>query len=69
MKKIIFLLTCIFLISCGEQRNWKDTDTITPMRKVCVEGHVYYKNMAPYNGGIAIKLDDEGKPIKCSGDY
>jgi TRAP-type uncharacterized transport system substrate-binding protein len=27
----------------------------------CIENHVYYR----YSHSIAIKLDDDGKPIKC----
>jgi hypothetical protein len=32
----------------------------------CIEGHSYYHNVAYQGGGgIAPKLDDEGKPIHC----
>lgn len=36
------------------------------MGKVCIEGHVYHQ-IAAYGGATySIKLDDNGKPIKCS---
>lgn len=32
---------------------------------ICLDGHSYYKRSAGYNGYLAIKLDDNGKPVKC----
>ncbi len=34
-------------------------------KEVCIQGHTYYR--ASYMGqmGLTIKLDDNGKPVKC----
>lgn len=68
MSKIIFLIT-LLVVGCGEADSWQNTNTGNCLEKVCVEGHVYYQNCGPCNGGMAIQLDDEGKPIKCEVGY
>jgi hypothetical protein len=48
-----FLPLILLLLSCSPK---------TPeVSKICSEGHEYFK----YQGQIAIRLTDEGKPIKC----
>ena len=37
---------------------------LSVLRKVCIEGHVYfYRDHS--NGGLASKLNDDGTPCKC----
>ncbi len=47
----IFLL--LFFLGC--------TPKIPEVSKICLEGHTYFK----YSNQLAIKLTDDGKPIKC----
>jgi hypothetical protein len=63
---------CIAAVICsaalygcnGDDRTNKDsTDDFD---KICIEGHVYYMRTTPYHGYLSIKLDDEGRPIKCN---
>jgi hypothetical protein len=58
--KILLIVTTTFLLA-GCTKN-EDSITLHHYEKICVEGHVYFHG---YNR-LAIKLDDEGKPIKCS---
>lgn len=32
---------------------------------ICLEGHEYFYNDLPHSQALAIKLNDDGKPIKC----
>ena len=34
-------------------------------KKICIEEHIYYKASFVSKGFMAIKLDTDGKPIKC----
>lgn len=59
MKKLIFIL--LFLVSCyGNNQTPKDRSN--NYEEICIKGHVYYDG---YNR-LSIKLDDNGKPIKCN---
>lgn len=60
MKKIIILIgLCLFL-------NCEDTRFSTYyIEEKCIRGHLYYFNNGYNAGGIALKVDDEGRPIKC----
>jgi hypothetical protein len=53
MKTIILLLFICSLIGCGGYN------------KTCIGGHVYYEKNYMYAGYLAIKLNDNGKPVKC----
>ncbi len=56
----IFGLTfSIWFQSCQVGKNAKDYNTI------CVEGHEYYHINSFGKMGFGIKLDNNGKPIKC----
>ena len=59
----------IAVLGCGNNK-YKNIDNIEPAEEVdgkintiCIEGHVYYI-LKPTNG-IAPKLSDTGKPVKC----
>lgn len=32
---------------------------------ICLDGHEYFYNDLPHSQALAIKLNDDGKPIKC----
>lgn len=51
----------VLLVSCNSS-----SDETYKVREICINNHVYYK----YNptGSIAIRLTDDGKPIKCIED-
>jgi len=66
MKKTILTLGFIGLILIiFFVKNVSAGVTMTPFtKKVCLEGHVYFYGGMP-GTYLAIKLDDNGKPIKC----
>ena len=53
---LIAFVICCFALSCGRDRTNIDIGYV--FDKVCLDGHVYYQ-------GMGIKLDDNGKPVKC----
>ena len=61
---IVLLCLIIFIIGCDND----NIKRITPKNKfdiVCINGHEYYFNKCYGYTALAIKLDDNGKPIKC----
>lgn len=66
VKKLttFFLLcyTCLLVSSCVEEDGEKTIENHDIYyEKICIEGHVYFDRYKQ----LSIKLDDEGKPIKC----
>jgi hypothetical protein len=70
MKKYLFevcliIIGClIFFISCDTNDNVAKIENIK-IYETCLEGHVYYWSNVYAGKSFAIKLDDNGKPIKC----
>lgn len=67
MKRIL-LIIFVLLIGCGKDYSHKGSvgfSSSPSTSKICLEGHVYYFVDAAYMGGLAPKLNDEGKPVKC----
>jgi hypothetical protein len=68
MKKLFLILAISLIFSCNRvgQDLSNDGDQGYKYDKVCIEGHVYY-SMYTHNGYtvIVLKLDDNGKPVKC----
>jgi len=62
MLKYVSLFFVLIIMSCNT--NSSVIDTTFPVQEICIEGHAYYKTFGQYNG-IALKVNDEGKPIKC----
>jgi len=58
MKYFLFLLVS-FLIGCN---SGVESDSFSRIYIICVEGHQYYTGL---HGRMAIKLNSDGKPIKC----
>jgi hypothetical protein len=72
MKKIILISLLAMIIGCGVDPTQKGSvpygiPNLSVVKK-CIEGHVYYYTSGGYEGGIAPKLTDEGKPVKCAGE-
>ncbi len=79
MKKYIVLCLILILSSCSEservtvvKQKRKTTDKIlkdvagnSNFNKICLEGHTYWYRSSGHATAFAIKLDDDGKPIKC----
>ena len=60
MKQIILLILCSLILSCNGVDNTNE-DLGYMFDKICIEGHIYYR----MGRQLAIKLDSNGKPIKC----
>jgi len=58
MKYIIILL-CLGMFGCNGNRLNIDKSSI--FNTICLDNHVYYDS----GYRLAIKLNDDGKPIKC----
>lgn len=65
MKK--FLVLFILLSSCNEPngRDLSNKEVSDWYDKVCIENHIYYEISSGHRASMAIKLDDDGKPVKC----
>ncbi len=62
----MFLILILFCNCHNYGRNRTNEDFSKKYDKICIEGHVYY--FFPGNGygdSAVIKLDDNGKPVKC----
>ena len=65
MKKYLMLwFVILFLVKCGDIETKRQRDLSSNFDKVCIENHIYYFTG---NGFLAIKLNDDGKPVKCGG--
>jgi hypothetical protein len=60
MKKILFI--CM-LFSCSYDIN---VDYGQKFETICINGHEYYIRSVGHKGYMAIKLTDNGYPVKCS---
>jgi hypothetical protein len=65
--KIIFGMFLFFLtlFILGQFFNEKNKDLSKFVQPVCIKNHIYYFIPSPANNNYVIKLDDNGKPIKC----
>lgn len=63
-----YLIMLTLLVSCGKSVISEEGLRIKDFEKTCLEGHVYFFNYGGQYGGSfgAIKLDQNGKPVKCS---
>ena len=68
MRKIIVLIIIIliFIIGCNGYDK-TDEDASNKFDKICIDGHIYYQRKIGYAGYLAIKLNDNGIPVKCEG--
>jgi len=56
----------IFIILAGVSiRGCKMGTDPTDYESICIEGHVYHTVNFGQKMAVAIKLDDDGRPIKC----
>jgi hypothetical protein len=61
--KYLILILIILLAGCS--KDITDRTDINFVITVCLEGHTYYYTDMVYQGGIAPKLTDDGKPVHC----
>lgn len=59
-----FVIILALLAGCRGNDYSRTSDASGSYDRVCVDGHVYFRG----HYRMAIKLSDEGKPIKCDGD-
>ncbi len=64
MKYVLFLLV---LITMGCARDISRKDHSPYYGIICIDKHEYYKQRSGY-AGLAIRLNSDGKPIKCKGN-
>lgn len=67
MKKFI-LIIFVLLVGCSQDYSAKGSvgfSQAAGVKKICIEGHVYYYTKGGYQGGIAPKLHNDGRPVKC----
>lgn len=68
MKKILLLCLLAGFLSCSD--DFQKISDVSPaedvggtINTICIEGHVYY--IWRPSSGLAPKLKDDGKPVKC----
>jgi len=57
---LVFSFTILLSI-----KTWKSGDSDGDYKKVCIQGHTYYRSNFGNKMGLSIALNDEGRPIKC----
>ena len=66
--RLLFMLVLVAMCnSCtmGKDRTNKDSSKYFDI--ICIGGHQYYQRWAGDRGYLAIRLTDNGKPIRCGG--
>lgn len=70
IKAFLLVLAILTLFPFKALSQEKPKDLTREFKIVCLGGHQYwFRNLYSYGGfyeSLAIKLDDNGKPIKCS---
>lgn len=70
MIKKFLLLSLLVVSGCSQPSGGLDHDWSSGMYQVCIKGHVYYHgSVGAYGHVMAIRLNDEGKPVKCNKLY
>lgn len=62
---IIFLIFVFLYFFFFEYRKTQNIEDIHTIKKICLEGHIYFYTSGLNEGGIAPKLNDDGTPCKC----
>jgi len=61
MKKLTVLFVGLCFFGCAR----KTSAPSFGIEKKCLEGHIYFIVTYYGHGKLALKVDDNGKPIKC----
>lgn len=63
--KIAGILLALLAIQCSEGDGIEDKTS--SYEEICIKGHTYYEQDSWFwrKGMLSIKLDDNGKPVKC----
>lgn len=71
IKTAGILLALLAIAGCREnsEKPVTPSDRTGDFKKICIEGHIYYEKTVTFGyagyGYLSIKLDDNGKPVKC----
>ena len=63
---IISILIVFSIVFVGKKMSRSYEISLMNYKEWCQDGHVYYYR-SHEDGILAIKLDDDGKPVKCEG--
>ena len=64
--RYLIMFALLFSIGCADYNNIGQAESGTEkFHIICLEGHSYYQRAVGYIGYFALKVDDNGKPIKC----
>ena len=62
----IIIFICIGVLLWGAYKFvWTLGSTEDDFEPVCIHGHTYYRANFGVKAMMGIKLDDEGKPVRC----
>jgi hypothetical protein len=65
---IVLVIVFIFTILCGVfLKLWTHGKNEEHYVTICIGGHEYWRADFAAKGFLAVKLDDDGKPIRCRG--
>lgn len=63
---LLLLVSIIFITSFNKEgQKQKRKDEKSKYVTICLDGHLYFERVELRSRSIAIKLDNDGKPIKC----
>jgi hypothetical protein len=66
MKKMFLIFTVLFIAICSCGGNdYTNKDYVNRYNKICIEGHVYYRQAFGKYAVLAPKINDDGTPTKC----
>ena len=60
-----FILMSSYKCKGNSNENAIENSDISVERR-CIENHSYYYHNVMYKGGLTLRVDDDGKPIKCT---
>lgn len=63
--RVVMLISLIVFVVSSASRMWVSGSSEDDYRIVCIGGHEYYRTNFFYKTTLAIRMDDNGKPIQC----
>lgn len=63
---LLLLVSIIFITSFNKEAGQKNKNEKSKYITVCLDGHIYFERVELKSRSLAIKLDSDGKPIKCN---
>lgn len=62
---VVMVISLIVFIASFALRTWTSGSVEDDYRIICIGGHEYYRINFFYKTTLAIRMDDNGKPIQC----